>query len=256
MAGFTCQICGGSIKMQANQTGVCQGCGMEYDIEAIRAMVGAQTSAPAVPAPAPTVPPMKAPETTEDEIDRDALLAYLDDVRTLETVLLKSKNVKESVSSKARALKAEVSQAESNFNRVKFDPEPYNKLAEQEISNGPGVPWKRLIGAAICILVGIGFCVKYTYDDRQVIGVLLIIVGVVLLLCSLPWIIYRAGRKGRERERLVKAHEAMMRSERAEAELDQRLAHYRSLNPKYDESLAAVQTDIEQFEALGLSHEW
>ena len=40
MANFVCDICGGAIKMQANKTGVCQGCGMEYDIEAIRAMAG------------------------------------------------------------------------------------------------------------------------------------------------------------------------------------------------------------------------
>ena len=85
MAGFTCTICGGSIKMNANQTGVCQGCGMEYDIEAIRAMAGAPAqNAPAVAAPAPT-----APQAAQDEIDRDALITYLSDVRVMETLIVK-----------------------------------------------------------------------------------------------------------------------------------------------------------------------
>ena len=68
--------------MQANQTGVCQGCGMEYDIEAIRAMAG--QSAPAVPTNT---------RQGQAEIDRDALLTYLDDLRILETLLLTSQNM-------------------------------------------------------------------------------------------------------------------------------------------------------------------
>ena len=83
MAGFKCDICGGNIKMQANKTGVCQSCGMEYDLEAIRAMAG-QQSAPVQSVPQPAAAPVKAPGN--DEIDRESLLTYLGDLRTMETV--------------------------------------------------------------------------------------------------------------------------------------------------------------------------
>lgn len=88
MAGFKCDICGGDIKMQANKTGVCQGCGMEYDLEAIRAMVGQQS--------APTAPVQSAPAApvaqTQDELDRESLLVYLNDVRIMETIISQDQN--------------------------------------------------------------------------------------------------------------------------------------------------------------------
>ena len=120
MAGFKCDICGGDIKMQANKTGVCQTCGMQYDLEAIRAMLG-QQSAPVQPVPQPAAAPKTtttmmndlseiAPinsltnsrssfnsKDTKDEIDRETLLSYLGDIRVMETILKESQNSKEQI---------------------------------------------------------------------------------------------------------------------------------------------------------------
>ncbi|SEK99239.1 hypothetical protein SAMN02910353_01667 [Ruminococcus sp. YRD2003] len=85
MAGFKCDICGGDIRMQANKTGVCQGCGMEYDLEAIKAMAG-QISEPAAPAPSAPAAPVPAPKST-DEIERPVLVSYLNELRVMETVI-------------------------------------------------------------------------------------------------------------------------------------------------------------------------
>lgn len=84
MANFVCDICGGAIKMQANKTGVCQGCGMEYDIEAIRDMAGQAGKAAATVTPAQTVAPIR---TNDNELDRDSLLIYLNDIRVMETII-------------------------------------------------------------------------------------------------------------------------------------------------------------------------
>lgn len=85
MAGFKCDICGGDIKMQANKTGVCQTCGMQYDLEAIRAMLGQKPTTPVQSAPPLAAAPAK------EELDREALLVYLNDVRILETIISEDK---------------------------------------------------------------------------------------------------------------------------------------------------------------------
>ena len=115
MANIVCDICGGNIKMQANRTGVCQNCGMEYDIEAIRAMAanGAST---------PTASPVRtaASPANDNEVSREALLIYLDDVRVLETILKKTSGFKSIISAKAEkltnAIKATVSEMKPLLN--------------------------------------------------------------------------------------------------------------------------------------------
>ena len=91
MANFTCDICGGTIKMQGSQGGVCQNCGMEYDLEAIRAKVNAspqqQTSQPVMVQPRPQ-------NTQQGVIDRQALLKYLNDLRTMETIIYEDEHFK------------------------------------------------------------------------------------------------------------------------------------------------------------------
>ncbi len=51
MANIVCDLCGGAIRMQANQTGKCSECGMEYDLDAIRAKMGTPASDDHAPAP-------------------------------------------------------------------------------------------------------------------------------------------------------------------------------------------------------------
>lgn len=92
MAGFTCDICGGTIKMQANKTGVCQSCGMEYDLDAIKAMAG-QNAAPQTSVDSAAVHPAENIASVDsysaDALDRRALVCYLGDVRVIETLIAK-----------------------------------------------------------------------------------------------------------------------------------------------------------------------
>ena len=82
MPSIKCDICGGKIIMQANKTGVCQDCGMEYDIEAIRTMLGQKS---AINSQKNAVPL----KNNQDEIDRETLLIYLNDIRIMETIIAK-----------------------------------------------------------------------------------------------------------------------------------------------------------------------
>lgn len=97
MAGFICDLCGGQITMQANKTGVCKECGMEYDIEAIRAKMGAASKP--VSAPAPVIS-----GGNNNEVDREALLVYLNDVRVMETVISEDTALSHRIAAKERKL--------------------------------------------------------------------------------------------------------------------------------------------------------
>lgn len=133
MPNFTCDICGGAIKMQANKTGICQNCGMEYDIEAIRAMVGSQTSAPA---PKSSASPAEiANQNSGQEISRDALLNYLKNVRTAETIIYNNNRAISKLQSESERL-AELVQIEEKkdipFISISYD---FDKRCEKEKLN-------------------------------------------------------------------------------------------------------------------------
>ncbi len=102
MANFTCDICGGAIKMQGSQGGVCQNCGMEYDLEAIRAKANApqqqtptyqqsvspyQQQAPMGFVQQPVMVQQAPQNMQQNPMDRQALLIYLNDLRTMETII-------------------------------------------------------------------------------------------------------------------------------------------------------------------------
>lgn len=110
MANFVCDICGGTIKMQANRTGVCQGCGMEYDIEAIRAMAGRNK-----PADNKTENNSNIHQNTnKNELDRDAVLIHLNDVRILETIILQSVKAQDKLKAKENDKQAEITAFDKN----------------------------------------------------------------------------------------------------------------------------------------------
>ncbi len=115
VANFICDICGGNIKMQGSQGGVCQNCGMEYDIEAIRAKVNAapqpKVETPVVAQPAPQ-------RTQQEEIDRQALLIYLNDLRTMETILYESEEKKNDLDDNADSFKREIGRITEEKNEV------------------------------------------------------------------------------------------------------------------------------------------
>lgn len=81
---INCKICGGQIKIQANMAGICQGCGIEYDIEAIRAMTG-NPSSRTISEPAPV--------SGEVSVKREVIVEHLADLRVLETLCSKNRNV-------------------------------------------------------------------------------------------------------------------------------------------------------------------
>lgn len=112
MAQFKCDICGGRIKMQPDKTGVCEDCGMSYDLETLREMAKTNSSAtkaeptqtvtPQQTAPPQPITPQQVHDPginstenamikpSEDPLERDVLVTYLDDVRTMETIIQES----------------------------------------------------------------------------------------------------------------------------------------------------------------------
>ena len=118
--------------MNADSTGVCQECGMEYDLDAIKAMVGqkAEPAAPVQAAPQPAAPVAAA----SDEIDRETLLAYIGDLRTMETIINESNNnfnilierEKEN-RKKYNSIKDEINRNESEIKRL--NSKNYNKVS-------------------------------------------------------------------------------------------------------------------------------
>lgn len=117
MAGFICDLCGGQITMQANKTGVCKECGMEYDLEAIRAKMGAASKPVSTPAPVASVAVQSS-----DEVDREALITYLNDVRVMETVISKDTAFSQKLAEKEQQL---------IFTKVAPSP-PYKPISVEE----------------------------------------------------------------------------------------------------------------------------
>lgn len=155
MANFTCDICGGTIKMQANKTGVCQGCGMEYDLDAIRAMIGIAPANPAaVTAPSAQAPaPIPAPSASDDELSREALLCYLADVRTLETLVHEDdkayRRLQDKTYSRSAAEKLAKNQYPDHLSKPSKEPEAPKEPQKDD-------SWKNLLivfAAALIILV-------------------------------------------------------------------------------------------------------
>ena len=164
MANFTCDICGGTIKMQGSQGGVCQNCGMEYDIEAIRAKVNtaphqAPTYQQATPAYQQQVPMgyvqqpvMSQPTNQQGEIDRQALLIHLNDLRTMETILYESKNKRTEVDEKTTAFRENVEKVQVEYGKIKNKAAVINKQSENDyLSSSEHI--KNIIAAIILFII-------------------------------------------------------------------------------------------------------
>lgn len=82
---FNCTLCGADITIHDDGLGHCSGCGMTYTLTALRAMAAGSMpdTSQGVSAPAArTVNPVNTAA-----LDRDMLVAYLEDIRWLETVI-------------------------------------------------------------------------------------------------------------------------------------------------------------------------
>lgn len=128
MANFTCDICGGAIKMQGSQGGVCQNCGMEYDIEAIRAKV----NAPQPKAEAPVTAQSAPHKARQDEIERQALLIHLNDLRTMETMLFESNKERKKLDDKDVEMRRNVGQVQADYNMIKRKTDDINNQWEKK----------------------------------------------------------------------------------------------------------------------------
>lgn len=131
MPNFQCDICGGQIKMMAHRTGVCQNCGMEYDLDAMKSMMDGKKKT-AVQFAASTTP-------QTNEISRKALLSYLADIRVLETILYQSNLLKNQLSEKStidNKLKERIT--ESNISQPQ-EPHAPQKPAEPFLYESAGL---------------------------------------------------------------------------------------------------------------------
>ena len=90
MAIFKCDICGGEITMQANKTGICKQCGMEYSLDAIKAMVNSNSNQQETVTEESII---VSTNSAKDEVDRDTLISYFYNLRVLESLLRKSEMV-------------------------------------------------------------------------------------------------------------------------------------------------------------------
>ncbi len=148
MANFTCDICGGTIKMQGSQGGVCQTCGMEYDIEAIRAKVNAPQQSASQPAMVQSIPQ----NNQQGAIDRQALLIHLNDLRTMETILYESKNKRIKLDEKSTAFRKNVEKVRVEYDRINHKANDINKQSENDyLSSSEHI--KNIIAAIILFII-------------------------------------------------------------------------------------------------------
>ena len=118
MPSIKCDICGGNIIMQANKTGVCQNCGLEYDIKAIKAMVSKGTTEKSF---------VKSGNQKQDDVDRDCLLIYLNDLRVMETVMQCSRRNAEQLLDRSADNEAIVKQLQQTLEERESHLEELNK---------------------------------------------------------------------------------------------------------------------------------
>ena len=118
--------------MQSGQTGVCKKCGMEYDLEAMRAMAGALST-----------PERSTLAQRSGEMDRDALLIYLSDLRTMETLVVLSQQ-------KIEEGEAKLEQQQTQIREIKW-PELYSEEYPDKSNYNEGPFWL-IIGITLSIL--------------------------------------------------------------------------------------------------------
>lgn len=148
MSKFTCDVCGGIIKMQANRTGVCQKCGMEYDIEAIKAMASKDKyDNNETPNYSTSVS-----NTPSNEIDRKALLIYLNDVRTLESIIDQSNEKIRSLNDSLASYSEEITSLQDRKSRTNKPRKPQEPKMGQ--TDG-GTIFGMILGTIILTVIGI-----------------------------------------------------------------------------------------------------
>lgn len=167
MAGFICDLCGGHITMQANKTGVCKECGMEYDLEAIRAKMDAASKPVSAPAPAASVAVQSL-----DEVDREALITYLNDVRVMETIVVETNKKLAHLNVVDQNKRRSVSSLYVDTNQLPEEPtKPEDIVNVEEFKTITKVGIGSIIIGLICLFV-----------EWITFGTLLIVLGIVIIV--------------------------------------------------------------------------
>ncbi|WP_028506413.1 hypothetical protein [Ruminococcus sp. FC2018] len=240
MANFICDICGGNIKMQGSQGGVCQNCGMEYDIEAIRAKVNAPQ--PKVEAP---VTAQSAPhKARQDEIERQALLIHLNDLRTMETMLFESKKEREKLDNKDAEMRKNVGQVQADYNKIKKKADDINNQSENSFLLSEKVK-KYRNGAIVMIALGVISIALITYACISSSNMELNPAGYLpttpFFLLGISDIVKYKNEKKEGKNRYIKKREDLNSSEASALATKEK---YESEYNKWKEETSAITTEI------------
>lgn len=258
MAGFKCDICGGKIIMQANKTGVCQNCGMEYDIEAVRSMAGTAQSSPPQEAEQVIV---DSPADNPNELDREALITYLDDLRVLESILSESK-------SKHRSMINFISQKNEELADFKRNCLPVKPNEPQKMTVFLWKPKIRLPLLIISIILAIGGFICFVVDDPLIIllqFLLFLTAAILFMLFALSLTIHllrtfshnHKAKKNIKKhissvnekyESDIKVYEAKMAEFRTE--LSKREAEFNELNEAFCQKSGDILKEQDEFSKL------
>lgn len=242
MANFVCDICGGAIKMQANRTGVCQECGMEYDIEAIKAMAGKTMDT----SPKPVSSATKAYDNKE--IDKNSLIIYLNNVRTLETIIDQSKI-------KCDELEKKRNKAHDIIRIVNSSPEP--KTPEKPKEPGKDDKTISILGIVLMVigaLCFLGLLLPMISSAMVLMGLVFMAIGIPLFIAGKKQ--YKENQQKRDKykillkeyEQEIEAYnEALIKRQR---NIDEETATNKELIDKINESKIDVNSEINKFHEM------
>ena len=133
MAKLICDFCGGTIVMQSGGCCKCNECGMEYSMDAVREKVQNSRNT----SQKDNISIIKT-TTEQNGIDRDTLIAYIDDLRIMETIIYKSKLKKSGTNTEIESKWKEVNELKATRNKnVKIieNNKSYNDSKVQEYNS-------------------------------------------------------------------------------------------------------------------------
>ena len=156
MKKIKCDICDGEITMQANRIGVCKQCGMEYSVDAIKAMIQKNNSQVA----GIENSELSISNAHKDEIDRDILISYFYNLRVLESLLCKSEETIKKLDERVDKNKEIESKYLDDCDNVR---EKINDL-----ENTP-IPVKRVNILGVVIIIAIFLLFLLTFDKTCIL---------------------------------------------------------------------------------------
>lgn len=231
MSKFKCDICNGDILMQANKTGVCSKCGMSYDIEAIRAMVSAESEQS-------NESYQPAENKGKDVIDRDSLLIYLNDLRIMESIVNESNSTIISLTN------------ESNKKKTELEKEKEEKPVKPVEKNVDSRGYGYLVGLIIFLIIMVLCCIpcsKYLGSFGPIVSIIILFFPICLIFFEISSISKSKEEKiVYEEEMLEKTKEYEEKINQYEEKTKQLEISCNAFNEKAEKSTASIQNDINE----------